>query len=339
MPSTHQTKKFTSCDGVRIYQIPCQVFDSLMARVYLLLGAGDATLVDAGSGAEMSVRQILGGVQSVRDEFGEPIHARDIRRIFITHGHIDHIGGLPELLRHTNAGVFVHALDRTALSDPRQHATINIGRLDAFLRRSGVAPEKRATLLRISPTGSKLESPLPVESPLDEGGDFDGIHVVHTPGHSPGHVCIRVGNVLLSGDHILARTLPHLWTESTAAYTGLGHYLDSLDKIYRIPGIELTLPAHEQVIHDIYRRIDAIRATHARRLERLIEVVRDAGRPLTLYEIVERSYPQLTGFRAVLAVTDIGSRVEYLHQRGVLAVENLDEIEGRPDVVHRYVVR
>ena len=171
---------------------------------------------------------------------------------------------------------------------------------------------------------------------MEDGDELDGLRIIHTPGHSPGHVCIGVGNVLLSADHVLARTLPHQWVESAAAYTGLGHYLESLDKIARTAGFELALAAHEQAIHDVYRRIETIRATHRRRLERLLELVRAAGRPMSLYEIILDTYPEVTGFRAVLAMTDIGSRVEYLQQRGELAVVNLDELEREPDAVYRY---
>jgi hypothetical protein len=38
----------------------------------------------------------------------------------------------------------------------------------------------------------------------------------------------------------------------------------------------------------------------------------------------------------VLAVTDVGSRVEYLQQRGELTVANLDEIERDENAVYRY---
>jgi glyoxylase-like metal-dependent hydrolase (beta-lactamase superfamily II) len=173
---------------------------------------------------------------------------------------------------------------------------------------------------------------------LEDGDELDGLRIIHTPGHSPGHVCIGVGNVLLSADHVLARTLPHQWVESAAPYTGLGHYLESLDKIARLPGFELALAAHEQVIHEPYRRIESIRAAHRRRLDRLLELLRAADRPMSLYEIILETYPEVSGFRAVLAMTDVGSRVEFLHQRGQLAVVNLDEVERQPEAAYLYGV-
>jgi glyoxylase-like metal-dependent hydrolase (beta-lactamase superfamily II) len=330
-------KQFVSSSGVRLYRIPCQVFETLTARVYLLLGAGPPTLVDAGSRLDASTRQILAGLEAVRAEFGEAVGPSDIGRILLTHGHADHVGGLEELLRHTSAEVAIHPLDSKAVTAPREHAVLGRRRLIDFLDRAGVTGLRRDELLSSSPYAQQPSLQLPVRPRLlQDGEELDGLRIVHTPGHSPGHVCIVAGDVLLSGDHLLSHTLPHQWPESATPYTGLGHYLESLRKIGRLGGLRLALAAHEQVIHDVYRRIETVRATHRRRLERLLETIRGAVGPLSVHEIASQLYPELSGFRARLSITDVGSRVEYLHQRGQLAVANLDELEREPKAVYRY---
>ena len=336
MSALPPVKQFLSNSGVRIYRIPCQVLETLSARVYLLVGAGPATLVDAGSGLGSSTRHILAGIEVAHDDFGENVRPGDIRRIMVTHGHIDHVGGLPELLRIMPAQVAVHPLDRVAVASRREYAAIGAVRLNGFLHRAGVDPARRDELLKVSPYRWTLHENVPVGLTLEDGDELDGLRILHTPGHSPGHVCIGVGNVLLAGDHILSQTLPQQWPESLMAYTGLGHYLESLDKVRRTPGFKLTLTAHEQPIHDVYHRIDTMRSAHRRRLERLLEMLRMADHPLSLDEIALQSYPEVTGFRALLAITDIGSRVEYLHQRGQLTVANLDEIDRNETAVFRY---
>jgi glyoxylase-like metal-dependent hydrolase (beta-lactamase superfamily II) len=338
MPGLPPVKKYVSDTGVRIYRIPCQVFEALTARVYLLLGAGPPTLLDSGSGWGDCTRHILTGIETVRRQFGEPVQAADIRRIIISHGHVDHIGGLPSLLEIMPAEVAVHALDRMAIASHREHVVVGNSRLNVFFRQSGVDPARRAELLGVSHyVGASLER-IEVALSLADGQDLDGLRMIHTPGHSRGHLCIGVGNILLSADHILARTVPQQWPESIASYTGLGHYLESLEKIERMPGFELTLPAHEQAIHDLSGRIASIRSAHFRRLNRLLDVLGEASQPLCVDEITNALYPASTGFRAVLAITDVGSRVEYLHQRGQLTVANLDAIEGVEDPVYRYGV-
>ena len=160
----------------------------------------------------------------------------------------------------------------------------------------------------------------PVHFELSDAGRLDGMEFLHTPGHSPGHVCIAIGDVLLSGDHVLARTISQQWPESIAAYTGLGHYLDSLEKVRRKDGFNLALGGHEPPVRNPYKRIDEIRQVHLRRLDRVLQILRNAPHPLTIDEITERMYSRQKGYHALLALTDVGARVEYLDQRGQLAV-------------------
>ncbi len=323
---------------MRIYRIPCQVFEALSARVYLLLGAGPPTLVDAGSGFGRSTEDILSGIESIHERFGEAIRPSDIQRIIITHGHVDHIGGLTGLLMTMKAEVAVHPLDQVAVASHREYVAVGNSRLRVFFQQAGVEPARRAELLKISHfVGTPVER-VDVQQSLADGQELDGLRIIHTPGHSPGHICIGVGNILLSADHILAKTVPQQWPESTAPFTGLGHYLASLDKIERMQGFELTLAAHEQPIHDLGARIHSIRGAHFRRLDRLIEMLRRVGRPLSVNEIANELYPESTGFRQVLAITDVGSRVEYLHQRGRLTVTNLDEVDQSETPVYRYQI-
>ena len=233
MPAAPPIKRFLSNSGVRNYRIPCQVFETLSARVYLLVGAGSPTLLDAGSSLAASTQQILAGIEAVHDEFREAVRPADVRRIIVSHGHVDHVGGLPELLRTMPAEVAIHPLDRATIASCREHVATSAVRLNAFFRRAGVDAARRSELLKMSPYRWTARENVPVGLSLEDGDELDGLRILHTPGHSPGHVCIVVGNMLLSGDHILSQTLPHLWPETAAAYTGLGHYLESLAKIER----------------------------------------------------------------------------------------------------------
>jgi glyoxylase-like metal-dependent hydrolase (beta-lactamase superfamily II) len=338
MSALPPVKKFVSNTGVRIYRIPCQVFEALSARVYLLLGAGPPTLVDVGSGLGSSTRHIVAGLEAVQREFGEPVRIGDLGRIIVSHGHSDHVGGLTDLLQHAAAQVAVHPLDSLAIASHREHVAVGNSRLGAFLQQAGVDPDRRAEMLKISHFRGRQIEGVTIGLSLTDGQQLDGLRIIHTPGHSPGHICIGVGNILLSADHVLAQTVPQQWPESTAAFTGLGHYLESLDKVARLPGFELTLAAHEQTIHDVYARIETIRGAHMRRLDRLLDTLGKAAEPLSVDGITRLLYPEATAFRAVLAITDVGSRIEYLHQRGRLTVANLDEVEGEDRAVFRYRV-
>ena len=336
MPDEPAVKRFVSRDGVRIYRIVCDAIPGLSGRVYLLLGAGPPTLVDAGAGEGNSTRQILEGIESVAREFGEPITLGEIRRILITHAHRDHIGGLAELVARTGATVGVHPLDRRVLEAWDERASLYSAALRRFFTRAGVAPEEQDELIRtFGFVPGRLQS-VKVDLALEDGLELDGIRVIHVPGHSPGHVCLLLGDVILVGDNLLPRTVPQQWPEELMPYTGLGHYLKSLDKLARIEGVALALGGHEAGMRDYYRRIDEVRSSHFRRLDRLRSILRTSPEPPTIHEMAQRMYSQQRGFHEMLSLTDVGARIEYLDALGELAVVNLDQIEDEPNVVLRY---
>jgi glyoxylase-like metal-dependent hydrolase (beta-lactamase superfamily II) len=337
MPGNVQ--RYVSNNGVRIYRIGCQATPGLAVRVYLLLEAGVPTLVDAGSGMGECTAQILAGFARVRDEFGEAIEPADIRRIIITHAHIDHFGGVTSLLEHMPAEVAIHPLDGGAVAAWEEHAVICKRRLEGFFEEAGVEQPLRGELLVASRFDRQRLQPAPIGLWLADGQKFDGLTILHTPGHSSGHVCIAVGNVLLTADHILAQTLPQQWPERMSPYLGLAHYLDSLDRIDRLPGFSIGLASHEADIDDVYHRIEVIRHSHQRRLDRITTFLREGARPMSIAELAQKMYGELAGFRGMLALTDVGARIEYLHQLGRVALANLDEVEGDPRATWRFELR
>ncbi len=336
MPSLPPVKRFESNTGVRIYRIACQVFDHLTARVYLLLGAGPPTLVDAGSSSPQSTAQILEGFEIVRREYGENFRVEMLGRIIITHRHPDHLGGLSEFYRLSGAQVGVHPLDKITIVSGRQFNVLGKRLFSDFLIRAGMDESRRPIMLKTAHFNERPIEGVPVALDLEDGLEIDGLKFIHTPGHSPGHVCIGVGNILLSADHILAQTIPQQWPETLGAYHGIGHYFDSLAKIQRLDCFDLALAAHEQVIHHLSPRIDTIRGAHLRRLERLMDLMRQAARPKSIADIADALYPEVTGFRAFLAITDVAARVEFLHQRTRLGVVNLEEVAEREQPVFRF---
>jgi glyoxylase-like metal-dependent hydrolase (beta-lactamase superfamily II) len=141
----------------------------------------------------------------------------------------------------------------------------------------------------------------------------------------------------LSADHILARITPHQSPESITRYTGLGHYFESLRKVAKVDGIRLAIGGHENPIEDVYGRIEDIRASHGRKLERALDAIK-AGAPCTISDISKTMYPDRHGYDILLAIEEVGAHVEYLYEHGQLAVSNLDEVEREPNPALRYAL-
>jgi glyoxylase-like metal-dependent hydrolase (beta-lactamase superfamily II) len=331
--------RFDSDSGVRIYRISTEAFPGLIVHVYLLLEAGVPTLVDAGSGLGDANAQLMAGLEKVRSEFGESIVPADIRRIIITHGHIDHFGGLAFLHEQMpRAEIAIHQLDARILTAFEERVAVAKKAIRVFLRQAGVSESMLQGFLDVYGYSKRNMRSLPVHRTLADYDEWDGMRFIHTPGHCPGQVCIAIGDVLLSADHVLPEISPHQSPESIMPYTGLGHYLDSLHKVGQVQGIRLTLGGHQGPIHDLYRRVADIRAGHERKLEKILGVIRDAPQPLTINEVSQQLYTHVRGFHVLLAIEEVAAHVEYLYQHNRLAIADLGEYASEDNPVVRYVV-
>ncbi len=332
MTALPPVEHFTSSSGVDIYRLPMLLFPKdFTGHAFVLDGAGPLTLVDTGSGMGRSNEDLLSGFRQIGERYGKSYTLGDIERIIITHGHIDHFGGLAFVLDQTDAAVGIHELDLRVLTNYEERVIVATKALGIYFDRAGIEPSQREALFAMYGFAKKHVASIDVDFSIGDEEIIDGLEFIHSPGHCPGQVCIRLGNILLSADHVLSRTTPHQSPESITHYMGLGHYADSLRKLLRFEGIELALGSHEDAIHDLYGRVNAIRASHNRKLDRIRNIMRDRGAPMTIAEITKAMYPEVDGYHILLALEEAGAHVEYLYQHGHLSIANLQEFEAQPN--------
>ena len=330
---------FKSSSGVDIYRFSMMLFpNGFVGHAYILQGAGELTLVDTGSGMGRSNDDLLAGFQQLRERFGATFTLADIDRVIITHGHLDHFGGLAFVKQHTDAAVAIHELDRRVLTDYEERLVVATKALGIYFERAGIPPALRESLFQMYSFAKQHLSSIEVDLNLADEMVIDGMEFIHAPGHCPGQVCIRLGDVLLSADHVLSRTTPHQSPESITHYMGLDHYADSLRKLLRHDGIALALGGHEDPIHDLYGRIHAIRASHNRKLDRIRKIMRDQRSPMTISQISSAMYPDVEGYHVLLALEEAGAHVEYLYQHGHLRIANLRQFADEPNPAILYAL-
>jgi glyoxylase-like metal-dependent hydrolase (beta-lactamase superfamily II) len=101
-----------------------------------------------------------------------------IKLIVLTHGHLDHIGALKEVKEATGAEVAIHSDDAKPLQGHYQS-------LGAMF-------------------GLSYPAPSPPDRLLEDGDSLDigdlQFAVLHTPGHSPGGICLSGQGVVFTGD-------------------------------------------------------------------------------------------------------------------------------------------
>lgn len=331
-------RHFRSSDGRDLYSLPVEAFPGFFVNLYLIANGDRVLLVDCGTGLESCRDQVRARFSEIRERFLPGLTMEDVDLIVVTHGHIDHFGGLPWLKGETGAPAAIHALDRRVLSNYEERVVVASKALASFLELAGVSPTRRARLMEMYLFAKGRYRSTPVEHVLEEGrpslGGLDGeVEVFHVPGHCPGQVCLRFGDVLLTADHVLARTTPSQAPEAITQYTGLGHFFDSLEKISRVEGIRLALGGHEDPIEDLYGRVKEIRRLHEERLEKVLEICRE---PQSVAQVSFGLFGTRTSYHVLLALCEAGAHVEYLYQRGHLCAVNVEEIEREANPVILY---
>jgi glyoxylase-like metal-dependent hydrolase (beta-lactamase superfamily II) len=137
----------------------------------------EAVLIDPGD----EVGQLLEVVRQQR---------LDVRHVLLTHAHVDHVSGLAALRRALDAPVWLHA---------------------------GDLPLYEAALAQARFFGFTIETPPTVDRFYEVPGGIEFGHyhveVLHTPGHTPGGVCLlagpagKPGRKLFAGDTLFAGSI------------------------------------------------------------------------------------------------------------------------------------
>lgn len=142
----------------------------------------------------------------------------EIKYIILTHAHIDHIAYGYDLKKITEAELFIHEEDAPLLKQPRLNGSILIGTPRTFDDADILL--KDGQILRLGET--ELE-------------------IIHTPGHTPGGICIKAGDSVFTGDTLFQMSIGR-------TDLGAGNYIELMnsirEKLLRLDDNIVVYPGH-----------------------------------------------------------------------------------------------
>jgi glyoxylase-like metal-dependent hydrolase (beta-lactamase superfamily II) len=133
---------------------------------------------------------------------------------------------------------------------------------------------------------------------------------VHTPGHTPDHLCFRIDDTLLTGDHIMGG--------STVVIEDASAYLDSL-YLVRDLGVARLEPGHGDAIDDAGQAIDEYIAHRVEREVQIVDAVTNGAG--TIGEIVDVVYAGLPAGLRAAAVHQVAVQLKKLLDDSVVWFE------------------
>jgi glyoxylase-like metal-dependent hydrolase (beta-lactamase superfamily II) len=297
------------------------------ANVYVLQCAAGCVLVDAGWDTPAGVEPLA----AILPAAGMSLN--DVQGVALTHLHIDHCGLAAGVREATGAWIAAHPAEVESAAYRHGAASAFAADLNGWLRDAGV-PGDEAKRLLVAREASNAAAPVfDVDLVLEHGERVDAsgwnLAALHTPGHSPGHLCFvdDERRLVFGGDLVLEGRVPPVWCYDFAdGGDPIADYLASVDRVRPVGG--LILPGHGDPFSDIEIESRRLHDHHERRMSWLAEHL--AAHPATVWEAAlaapwSSAWADLSLLARLLALGKISAHLVALARRG--AVERM---EGSP---------
>ena len=259
----------------------------------------------------------------------------DIRRIILTHAHVDHCGLAKQVRDEAkNAEIFVHKWESGHLFEKAAR-----GEQQSLMNRAGVPPEVFRKIQDVFDAVGLLTdtladgefSELKDEMELEFSGGI--LKVLHTPGHTPGSCSFfrEANRTLIAGDCVLKRITPNPIIspdpiDKNKRFKSLAEYLVSLAKI-RSCSPTLIYGGHgepiddfEEIFHRYVRSIDE-------RQKQVVELV--SGDGITAWDAANKLFPDAIDkdIHRFLAISEAVAHLDYAETEGKITVELKEDVE------------
>lgn len=272
--------------GITRVSLPIGLNGIETVNSYLIEDGDNLTVLDCGLWRPDPDEQGLLALERAMNGHGYVL--ADISRIVVTHAHIDHYGLAGKLMEVSGAELWMHQATDLDCEKYRHPDTAELRRRDTYADHGVPADELPAVASSLAMWMPYLHSVVEASTRLTGGETFQvgsrELSVLHTPGHSLGHICVWSASdgLLFSGDHLLGGLTPPVTFERGFDTNPLESYLAALAVVRELDPT-LVLPGHGKAFAHGARRVDAITRNKLRRLEQVYQLI--ARRPCTVTEI------------------------------------------------------
>ena len=162
--------------------IAIERIDLLISNAYLVGSGKRRVLIDTGSAFAYS------RLRGQLDRHG--VRPGDLSAVILTHAHPDHAGNAARLKRDFGATIAIHAAEA---------AWMRTGTTELY-QRCGVFGHILNSVMSRTFEPCAVDRALNGGETIDVGDQQAPLGILHTPGHTPGHICVTCADDVFAGD-------------------------------------------------------------------------------------------------------------------------------------------
>lgn len=312
--------------GVHQLRIPFPESIDRFTNAYVIEGNRGSILVDCGWDSSEAI-------WAFREELRvERLSFEDINWVVVTHLHPDHIGLAAKLRELCGAKVIMHRADAELIHSRYVDYAELTAATEKMLRAAGVPDDEVCEMRDATAWAAQFVTPIEPDELVEDGdtvsnGTFQ-MEVMHTPGHTPGHICLYDPRKrrLFCGDAVLFETVPHIAAHPQSLADPIQEYKESLEYLGQ-KSVSFVFPGHGPVFNSLVIRTEEIQRLLGARQHQILEVLEDGLK--TTYEVVcalpwrvdgtDRTYADLSPRERKAGICEVAAWLIHLRGKGRVA--------------------
>jgi glyoxylase-like metal-dependent hydrolase (beta-lactamase superfamily II) len=315
--------------GVHQLRIPFPEGIDRFTNAYVVEGSRGSILVDCGWDSSEAI-------WAFREELrGERLSFEDINWVVVTHVHPDHLGLASKLRELCGAKIIMHRADAELVHSRYVDFRKLSEAMESMLLSYGVPADEASEMRDASAWAAHYVTAVEPDIVVEDGdtvsnGTFQ-LDVLHTPGHTPGHICLYDSRKhrLFCGDVLQFDAIPHVGMDPQSGADPAGDYLESLEYIGQ-KSVSFVFPGHGPVFNSLAIRTEEIVRLLESRQRQILAVLENGLK--SAYEVTRAmpwkvdgsdvKYDELSARERRAGVCEMAAWLKHLSNEGNVAALN-----------------